>query len=319
MVADEKEPLLAEVATLYYYDELTQEEIAQRLGVSRSAVSRMLSEARRRGIVEIHINYPWKTDQTLQSSLTERFGIRVARVLKTETQDYNRILRGLGALAARYLEGILKENSILAIGWGTALHQVVKAFRPMRIPGIQVVQMIGAVGSGDPFIDGPELARVLAQKVGGKWRCLHAPLIVKDEALQKALMAEPRIKETLELAIKADVAIVGIGSVVPSLSSLIRAGYLTLEELAAIRDKGAVGDVCARHFDVHGRILDIDINRRIVGITLDQLRRIRCVIGVAGGKAKAPAILGALRGKFVDVLVTDRETAEEILRLDRES
>ncbi len=319
MIGKEKERLLAEVATLYYYDGLTQEKIAQKLGLSRSTVSRMLNEARRRGIVEIHINYLWETDQSLQNSLTERFGLGTARVLRVETEDYKRILHGLGALAARYIEGILRENSVLAIGWGTAVHQVVEAFRPMRIPGIQVVQMIGAVGSGDPFIDGPELARILAQKLGGKWHYLHAPLIVEEEALQKALIAEPRLKKTLELATKADVAIVGIGSVEPSISSLIRAGYITLEELAAIRARGAVGDVCARHFDIHGRILDIDINRRIIGITPEQLKKIRCVVGVAGGKAKAPAILGALRGGFIDVLVTDCETAKEVLRLDKET
>lgn len=315
----ERELLISEVATLYYQDELSQEEIAQRLGISRSAVSRMLKEAKREGIVEIHINYHWLTDQELQNIFSEKYGLRMVRILKIASESYERILRGLGDLTARYLEGILKENAILAIGWGTAVHKVVEALRPVKLPGVQIVQMIGAVGKGNPFIDGPELARILAQKLGGKWYYLHAPLLVRDERIRKALMAEPAIRETLALASQADVAIVGIGSVEPSVSSLLRAGYVTNEELEELKEKGAVGDICARHFDIQGNILDVELNKRVIGISIDQLRKIKCVIGVAGGKIKAPAILGALRGKFIDALVTDSETAKEILKLEAET
>ncbi len=313
-----EDSLLAEVAILYYYDGLTQEEIAKRLNISRTSVSRMLSEARKKRIVEIHINYPWQIDQELQALLQKRFNLRLARVLKVNGWDYKRILRGLGTIAARYLEGILSDNLILAIGWGTAVYHVVEAIRPMKLSGVQVVQMIGAVGSGDPFVDGPELARILAQKLGGTCYYLHAPLVVKDEKICKALMNEPRIKEILKLASKANIALVGIGSTEPSLSSLLRAGYLTIEELLLLREKGVVGDVCGKHFDIDGNILDVELNRRIVGIPVEDLRKIECVIGVAGGQTKAPAILGALRGKLINALFTDSETVRELLRLEDE-
>jgi len=315
-VFDNRLKLLAEVATLYYEDELTQEEIAQRLGISRSNISRLLTEAKRKGVVEIRINYPWQTSPSLQAALIARFALPMARVLKVEHHDYKWTLRGLGALAARYLEGILKDVSILAIGWGTTLYEVVSALRPIKKVDIEVVQMIGAVGSGDPLIDGPELARRLANTLGGRYRYLHAPLIVESAEVQQALLKEQRINETLQLARKADIALVGIGSVEPSISSLIRAGYINEQELAAIRQSGAVGDICARQFDIYGRVLDIDLNRRVVGIDIESLKEIKCVIGVAGGILKAPAILGALRGGFVDILVTDEEAAEEVLRLD---
>lgn len=313
-----EDSLLAEVAMLYYYDGLTQEEIAKRLGVSRSSVSRMLSQARKKRIVEIHINYPWQVDQYLQVQLQEKFNLRLARVLKVNGWDYKRILLGLGAIAARYLEGILNENFILAIGWGTAVYHVVEAIKPMKLSGVQVVQMIGAVGAGDPLVDGPELARILAQKLGGTCYYLHAPLVVRDEKIRDALMNEPRIKEILKLAAKANIALVGIGSTDPSISSLLRAGYITLEELKLLREKGAVGDVCARHFDLNGNILDIELNKRIVGISIEDLKKIECIIGVAGSKVKAPAILGALKGNFINVLFTDNEAAQEILRLEAE-
>jgi len=315
---DSRLRLLAEVASLYYENELTQEEIARKLGISRSNVSRLLAEAKQKGVVEIRINYPWETSPSLQMELMNRFNLRVARVLKADRMGYKRILRGLGALAARYLEGILNNASILAIGWGTALYEVVNALRPRQL-GIEIVQMIGAIGSGDPLIDGPELARELAKTLGGRYRYLHAPLIVRDEEVQKAFLREQRISETLELAKGADIALVGIGSVDPSVSSLLRAGYIDEEGLEAIRRCGAVGDICARQFDIQGNVLDIELNRRVVGIDIESLKRIDCVMGVAGGMPKAPAILGALRGGFVNVLITDNRVAQEVLRLDRET
>lgn len=315
---DNRLELLAEVATLYYEDELTQQEIASRLGISRSNISRLLAEARRKGVVEIRINYPWQTSPPMQAALMSRFGLSVARVLKNKHYDYQRMLQGLGTLAARYLEGILRDETILAISWGTAVHAVVSALRPTKKMDIEVVQMIGAVGSGDPLIDGPELARVLADTLSGRYRYLHAPLIVENAEVQQALLREQRINETLQLARKADIALVGIGSVEPSISSLTRAGYINEQELAAIRQSGAVGDICARQFDIGGNVLEIELNQRVVGIDIESLKEIKCVIGVAGGVLKAPAILGALRGEIVDILVTDEEAAREVLRLDEQ-
>jgi deoxyribonucleoside regulator len=314
---DNRFELLAEVATLYYEDGLTQEEIASRLSISRSHISRLLTEARAKGVVEIRINYPWQTSAALQTQLVERFGLSAARILTNGRGDYQQMLRGLGALAARYLERMIVDRSVLAIGWGTAVYEVVNALRPVKPSNVDVVQMIGAVGSGNQLIDGPELARMLANRLGGRFHYLHAPLIVGSAEMQRALVDEARIHETLEMARRATAAVVGIGSVMPNISSLVRAGYLTEQELAGIRESGAVGDICARQFSLRGEILDIELNQRVVGIDCAALRSIACVIGVAGGVLKAPAILGALRGGLVDVLVTDVQAAEEVLHLDK--
>jgi deoxyribonucleoside regulator len=314
---DNRLELLAEVATLYYEDGLTQEEIAGRLSISRSNISRLLTEARVNGVVEIHVNYPWQTSAALQTQFMKRFDLSAVRILKNERGDYQQMLRGLGALAARYLERMIVDRSTLAIGWGTAVHEVVNALRPAKRSDVDVVQMIGALGSGNQLIDGPELARVLANRLGGRFHYLHAPLIVGSAEMQRALVNEARIHKTLEMARRAALAVVGIGSVEPSMSSLVRAGYLTKQELAGIRKSGAVGDICARQFSLRGDILDIELNQRVVGIDCAALKSIGCVIGVAGGLLKAPAILGALRGGFVDVLVTDAQAAEQVLHLDK--
>jgi DNA-binding transcriptional regulator LsrR (DeoR family) len=196
-----------------------------------------------------------------------------------------------------------------------AVHSTVRALRPERRLPITVVQMVGAVGEGDPLIDGPDLARLLAGVYGGQYRYLHAPLLVEDAHARDVLLQQARIRETLALARRADVALVGIGAPGTDVYSLLRAGYVDGEAMAALRVQGVAGDICARHYDAQGRELDIDLNHRIVGIELEALHEIDQVLGVAGGAAKAAAILGALRGGHVNVLVTDDAAAGRILRM----
>jgi DNA-binding transcriptional regulator LsrR (DeoR family) len=284
----ERTELLAQVASLYYEDNLTQDEIACRIDTSRSTVSRMLQEAREAGVVEITVHYPWKTVPEIEDDLIARFHLRQAKVLLERGRPYEEVLHGLGVLAARYIESILIEGTTLGISWGVAVYSTVRALRPDRRLPITVVQMVGAVGEGDPLIDGPELARLLASVYGGGYRYLHAPLIVEDTHAREVLLQEPRIRETLSLARRADVALVGIGAPSPEVYSLLRAGYLDREALAQLRAQGVVGDICARHYDAHGRALDIELNQ---------------------------AILGALRGGHVNVLITDDVTARKVLAL----
>jgi DNA-binding transcriptional regulator LsrR (DeoR family) len=315
----ERIDFLAQVASMYYEDNLTQEQIAKEIGGSRSTVSRLLNEARESGVVEITIHHPWKTDPALERALVEVHGLQQAVVLTGGGRNQSEILRGLGILASRCVHPLLIDGSILGISWGTAVHSTVQALRPaVQIP-LTVVQMIGAVGMGDPLIDGPDLARLLANTYGGEYRYLHAPLIVESQQVREAFHQELTIQETLELARKADIALVGIGSLDPLESSLRRAGYLDEADLANLSSLGAVGDICARHYDSSGQVLEVESNRRIVGIELDELRNIDRVIAVAGGVSKAEAIRGALRGGYVNVLVTDDLAAQKVLELDHKS
>ena len=310
----ERPDLLAYIAALYFEDGLTQEEIARRTGYSRSAVSRLLTEARQRGIVEIRVNFPVNRARPLEHRIQEEFSLRECLVITAGSLDYPKMLRLLGRAGAAYLEEHLPDHGILGVSWGTAVYEIASALRVRYSPRIQVVQMIGALGGGDPLIDGPELARALAQTLGATYSTLNAPFIVEDAGARSALMADHNIMQAIEQAQRADFAIVGIGSVEPELSSFVRAGYLSADEVLAIQGKGAVGDICGSHFDITGAILDIDINRRIIGIELPRLCRSGCtVLGVAGGERKGSAILGALRGGFIDVLVTDAAAAQSLL------
>ena len=306
--------LLASVATFYYDDGMTQMEIARRTGYSRSAVSRLLSEARDRGIVDIRINYPIQRTTDLEDALKKDFNLTSAFVVSAGNLDHARVLRLLGRVGARYLEDHLPEEGILGVSWGTALYEVANELRTRHAPAMQVVQMIGAVGHGDPTIDGPELAQSLAHTLGASYHTLHAPLLVEDISTRAPLMNERNVRQALALVREANMALVGIGSVEADLSSLVRAGYLSEHEMLAVKEEGAVGDICATHYDLNGKILDIKINKRVVGIELNDLRSSDCqVVAVAGNNRKSPAILGALRGGFVDVLITDTSAAQAVL------
>lgn len=301
---------LAEVATLYYHAGLNQSDIAERLGESRSNVSRLLTEARRRGIVEVRIHQPLPLERRLGRELQQRFALRDALVLDSRGRDADETLRRVGEVGAQFLERSLEEIEVLAISWGTALRAVVQGLHTSRRAPIEVVQMIGGIGSST--VDGTELARRFADALGGTCDYLYAPLLADDEEAVSVMLRDSNVRRVLDKAARADFALVGIGALEPEISSLVRAGYADAATLRALRRAGAVGDVCGRHFDVHGQPLDVDLNRRVVGLDLDALRRIPVVVGVAAGRAKGAAVLGALRGGHLDVLVCDAELAEAV-------
>ena len=315
---DNRARLLAQVSSLYYEDGFAQEEVARRAGISRSNVSRLLTEARSRGIVEIHVHHPLPTSLRLETELRARFRLRKARVLTSGTRSADLILRDTGVLAAELLGNLLRNDMILGVGWGMALFETVNAFHPVPLENVRVVQMIGGMAGSNATVsqhDGPALVRRLAEAVGGQFRYLHAPNFVENAEVRNALMSERNVRECLEMAGRAEVGLVGIGSVNPDISGFVRAGYLSREELQDIARTGAVGEVCGFYIDVRGKQTPLELHQRLVSIEPHMLKQIDCVVAVAAWKEKAPAILGALRAGLVDILVTDDGAALEVLRL----
>ena len=311
---------LARVARLYYEQDMTQAQIAREMGVSRSQVSRWLAEARDLGIVEIRIQGPWSRVAELQSRLERRFPLREALVMDRGGRGYMQVVQGLGVLAANRLAELLEGKSVLGIAWSTGVYQVVSALRSARQKGVTVVQLMGTVGSVNPLLDGPDLTRWLAQTLSGQYRYLPAPLFASTPAAREAIISAPAVRDAIALAEQADIALVGIGAVdPPTLSSLFNASLLTETELKQIASLGGVGDVCGYFYDQEGELLDLDLHRRLIGISWEGLRHIPVVMGVAGGRRKAPAILGALRSGVLDYLVTDSEAAARVLELDAAS
>lgn len=304
--------LLAEVAGLYYNDDLDQKEIAARIGLSRSTVSRMIGEARELNIVEVRINPPLPADEALQERALARYPVREALVLAAGN-IHGDVLTRVGRLAARHLESTLSTDTTIAISWGSSLGAVADALPHNPRRSIRVVQMIGAVGSRQPDIDGAELARNLANKLGGSYLTLNAPLVVDEPTVAAALLRQDSVASVLDTAAEAQIALTGLGSIEPSVSSLLRAGFATPVELDEAAAAGIVGDIGGHMLSADGEIVETDLSRRMLRLDVDRLRAIPSVIAVAVGPHKVAVIHAALSSGIVDVIVTDDETMSAVL------
>jgi DNA-binding transcriptional regulator LsrR (DeoR family) len=247
--------------------------------------------------------------------LVEKFHLREAHVLLGKGRNEDEVRQGMGVLAARLLDQEIKDRTILGISYGRSLACTIAALSPNRKAALTVVPIIGALGSENPLIDGPELARRLAEMYGGEFRYLPVPLLVDDIRTRDALLQSPQVFDILALARKAHIVLLGIGALGPEVSSMIWSGYLNERELAWVREQGAAGHMCGQFFDIQGQFLDIETNRRAVGIGIKTLTNMPLVIAVAGGAAKGEAILGALRGRYLNVLVTDDAAATAVLAI----
>lgn len=309
--------LLARVAHLYFEKGKDQMAIARQFRISRSSVSRLLSQARRSGVVQIQINHPFPLCDELGEELCHTFSIKEARVLRTHpgTETDNALL--VSQLGARYLQSHLNSGDTVAISWGRVLHSTIEQLRPAPLHNVQVVQLVGTLGTQHSEVDGAKLVRQLAEKLNAVSHNLNAPLFVESAETRRVLLQEPSIRAVLDRAQDAKLALVGIGALTQNASSALRAHLINPADLEELRRCGAVGDVCCQYFDVNGLPVQAQINGRVIGIELKALRRIPRVVGIASGTRKAKAILGALRGRHISVIITDDVTASRVIQLNR--
>jgi len=306
---------LLQVARLYYLENLSQQQVATRLGISRSNVSRMLTEAQHQGIVEIRINDPAGRERTLESQLEETFGLREARVAQRPGAFGPATgITQVGVLASQVLLDSVKDQMTVALSWGQALQAMVWATTSDHDRAAQLVQLVGGLSSVSNEISGQELVRELASRLGASYRYLHAPAAMTTKASRDALVAEQSIAQALEAARNADIAFVGIGTPTHgSSNAILESLQLTKTQLKQFWSQRPVGDIAARYFDALGKPVTGPVDDRILAVTLADLARIPTVVGVAEGRAKAPGVLGALHGHLIDVLVCDESLARGVL------
>jgi DNA-binding transcriptional regulator LsrR (DeoR family) len=308
--------LLAKAAHLYFVEDRPQDDVAAILGTTRSNVSRMLKQARDLGIVEIRIVDPARREQEAERALRERFGLADARVLAVTPETD--VLAGVGRLAVRWLEETLRDGMVVALSWGQTLQAVVRAVDGLSRRDVEVVQLVGGLSALDSALTGQELVRELSERMGARHRYLHAPALFGSAEALTMMLHEPAIADALDTAKAADLAVVGIGAAgLGSSRALVDSLGLSPAERAQFEASGAVGDVCARFYDLSGREIGGAVDERVLAVTLDDLRAIPTVTGVAAGAEKAPGILGALRGRIIDVLICDQAAASSVLALDQ--
>jgi DNA-binding transcriptional regulator LsrR (DeoR family) len=315
-VSEDRLQLLADIAEWYYIGGLSQEEIAKRVDLSRPSISRLLLDAREQGIVEIRVNRPIPNDHGLERELKERFSLEEARVVQRRGADDQEALDLVGRLAAIVMDRHLQNGTVLGISWGTGVHAVIEALRPRRLPNVKVVQLIGGVGAPYRSIDGPEQVRRVGDAYGAQHYYLNAPMVVDSPEVAAALREDHSIKEVLELIQQTNLGLVGIGSINPEVSTQYHSGYITYDDLRRLSREGVVGAICASFFDIEGHYIPAPwFEDCVIGVDWEGLTRIGRMIAVAGGKRKAPAILGAMRTGLISTLITDDAAAEEALAL----
>lgn len=270
-------PALAHVARLYYVRGLTKLQIADRLGISRFKVARLLDQAQEEGVVRIEIAEPVPVDDALSQRLEERFALQAAVVVEAE-EDVARA-------AASLLPTLLAPGDVLGVGWGETLSRIAEQLPPADA-GVSVVQVCGAIAGLSRGTGPSEVALRFAERLGGPLYPLPAPAHT-SRAARRALVDNPAVRPTVEMFERVTLALVGVG----------------------VRPRGK-GHMLVHVFDGDGGFeQDLDA----IALSIDQLARVR-LLAAAGGAVKRRAVLGALRTGFVDVLVTDRDCAEHALR-----
>jgi DNA-binding transcriptional regulator LsrR (DeoR family) len=306
--------LMAKVARMYYIQELNQQAITEKLQLHQSTISRMLKKARTHNLVRFSIATPPGTFAELEDQLTSRFNLKDAVVVDCPAEG-EAMVRDLGAALAYFLESTLKPGKIIGISsWSRSLFAMVDALHPGDYCSSgKVVQILGGVGNVGSEFHAIHLAQRLAGSIGAKPVLLQSPAVVGSAEAQRVLSRDTAVQEASAMFDKLDLALVGIGSMEPSRMLAASGNIFSREERAELQRLRAVGDICFRYFDAEGQPVKSPLMKRVIGIDLAKLRACKRVVGVAGGVQKVQAILGALRGGLIDVLITDQRTADALV------
>jgi len=306
--------LLSRVSKLYYEQNLNQAEIAAKLHLSRPKVSRLLQQALQEGIVQISVSTPPGVYADVEERLEEIYGLLEVVIVEVIDPDSQSVVsRDLGQAAANYFQRNICNGDVIGISWGTTLSAMVKALQPMNAHDTHVVQMIGGLGMPNAETHATSLCQRLTQLINSELTLLHAPGIVDNQVVKHAIMSDSHMQKVLALFTQINVAYVGVG--VPTADSVVlRDGTIMSQaDLENLFSQGAIGDIALRFFDVHGIPIQSELDDRVIGISLEQLKQIPRVVGVAGGPQKQSVVRGALEGHLIDVLITDHQTAHHLL------
>jgi len=308
--------LMVKVVSLYYKEGLTQEDISKKIKISKFQVNRILKRSVEIGLVQITINDSTASITELEEKLEKAFNLKRAIVVDNSGLSDKEMKSKIGQAASEYLVEIIKNNDVIGVSWGTTVEEVISHLPNKLNKRVEIIQVTGGMHQLSVNLNCQDIARRLASVFGVEPRLIYAPALVESTKLRDMLLNEPSIKSTFDFFSKIDIALVGIGEISPKVTStLIETVLFDEKDLEKLKSCKAIGDVSSHFFNIDGRICETDLEKRMIAISTEDLLRIPYSIGIAGGAAKAESILGSIRGKYINILVTDSKAATKILKL----
>lgn len=308
--------IMVQVAQMYYMDGMTQEKIATELGISRSSISMILTEARDFGIVDIKIKNPQTNNDVLSAKMKNKFGLKKCFVIPVNAKLQKMLTKIVATQGAVIVEKEIKNHSSLGFAWGTTCYECMAAFRNTEnVFDVQVVPLIGGTNRIASEYQLNEMVRMMAEKLQGLPLFMYAPAIADTIQEQEMYMKSAYMQPVIEKWKTLDVALISVGAPPEYYNSKMQFDAEEVKDEFESDPSRSVGDICARRFNMRGEFLDKEYNQRIIGISENDLRDAHKVICVAAGDHKVLSILGALRANIIDTLVTDENTAARILRI----
>ena len=297
-------------AWLYFMEGLTQDAVAQSLGITRARVLRMLAACREDGTVQIRVTTQLSHCVELERRLEQRYKLERAIVIP-KPQDAARLATIIGAATGAFLESVLADGMTVGLGWGRTLSSTLPHIPPRVFSKMTVVSLIGSLTRATLF-NPSEFAWRFADRLGAECFMMAAPVFAPDSRTKEALMRHPGINEIFQHAQKLDLAIVSVGDLSPN-STMSKYGLVEREEIAALAQAGAVGDILCRFIDASGGVLSHPLNERVISAEPQMLQSARRIILASGGWEKAAAVKSALLLLEPEVLITDSDVAETLL------
>jgi deoxyribonucleoside regulator len=302
---------MIKVAKMYYEMNMTQKQISEKLRYSRPTISRIVDAAIRKGIVEVKVNYTLSSVQELEKKIKEKFSLNKIFVIPVYVEDDTLIKNDIGKAVADYLYEICSDGTVLGVSWGTTMGQIMPYLKEKKASNMKIVQLNGGIAKNSFSTNSAALLEEFSKAFLSDYYLLPVPAIVDSDQIANAISNDSSIQETLLLGKQSNVAVFGIGNVSYE-SVLYKGGYFKGNAYEKLIEKEAVGDICSRFFTIDGGIADSELNRRTIGLQLEELRKKEYSIGIASGKNKLKSVLGALNGNFLNVLFIDEILAQEI-------
>lgn len=315
---EEKKKLLAKVAYMYYQQDFTQAQIAKELNIYRTTVSRMLTQAKELGIIEITINHFDPTLFSLEDQLKDLYRLKHIEIAPTEAaMSAEEKEESLAKTAASWLRRQLKDECVIGVSWGESVGNMVSHLEAKSVTHATIVPIVGGPSHINSRYHVNTLVYELARKLNGHSVFVNATVTQETKQLAEGIFQSKYFQELREYWQQLDMAIVGVGGPLSYKKSQWR-DLLTEEDYEELRLREAIGDCCCRFYDRYGKLLKGQLDQRTIGLPLEALAKIPKSVGIARGVAKARSIVPLLKQGYLNTLITDRETAQEILRITEE-